>query len=465
MADTINTAQAPTLAGTMPELQAALAQAAAGLPPEVIQQGLGAAAAFNPMLAQQAARRQNELKPSMAQAEAAAKAYEAQAAAPPPEISGARAGLNELLGSVASIISGNQTYRESAATRLQKEQQALLDSRSQNLTRLKDLYDKRAEAAKSLGNDIAEEENRIKKDRIEKALEPINKAREHQYQMEQIRTQAAEARRTDAAKAANGPEVVGDEGQVKSVMSQTGEPIKYINASDFTPKERTALRQKYAGTDVLVVNKNDSDGLAKLADVDQNLNAMFGYLKSMPASYSGPLGAFKAMARQVETGAASKLNVGSKETLDMVKGIEAMRSTAIQMVQAFASLGTGLRVNQAEINAVLTMDYPSPSDTRQTAATKLRTLKGILGRIQNSIVAGRNGAPMERPLTVADANEKNIGKVVYVPDTQQALMVVRVRNVPSAYKGQFKPGEIALVDVDDPNLDKKYFDMNIGGGR
>lgn len=186
MADPINTAQAPTLAGTMPELQAALAQAAAGLPPEVIQQGLGAAAAFDPMLAEQAARRQNELKPSMAQAEAAAKAYEAQAAATPPVISGARAGLNELLGSVASILSGNQTYRESAATRLQKEQQALLDSRSQNLTRLKDLYDKRAEAAKSLGNDIAEEENRIKKDRIEKALEPINKAREHQYQMEEL---------------------------------------------------------------------------------------------------------------------------------------------------------------------------------------------------------------------------------------------------------------------------------------
>lgn len=185
MAEALNQAQTTTLAGTMPTLEQALQQAAQGLPPEALQQALGMGKAYDPMLAEQAARRQNELRPSMAQAEAAAKAYETQAAAPPPGISGARAGLNELLGSVASILSGNQTYRESAATRLQKEQQALLDSRSQNLTRLKDLYDKRAEAAKSLGNDIAEEENRIKKDRIEKALEPINKAREHQYQMEE----------------------------------------------------------------------------------------------------------------------------------------------------------------------------------------------------------------------------------------------------------------------------------------
>jgi len=185
MAEALNQAQTPTLQGTIPTLEQALQQAAQGLPPEALQQALGMGKAYDPLLAEQAARRTAELKPAEEAAKAAEQAYQRQSAAPAPEVSGARAGLNEILGSVASILSGNQTYRESAATRLQKEQQALLDSRSQNLTRLKDLYDKRAEAAKSLGNDIAEEENRIKKDRIEKALEPINKAREHQYQMQE----------------------------------------------------------------------------------------------------------------------------------------------------------------------------------------------------------------------------------------------------------------------------------------
>lgn len=188
MAEPINTAAVPTLQNTLPpELDASIHQAAAGLPPEAVQQALGVYGAFTPTLGEQEALRAGMTAPGGATtlAQQAQAAYQQAAAAPPPQVSGARQGLNELLGSVASILSGNQAYRETASQRLQKEQQALLDSRVQNLTSLKNLYEQRAEAAKTMGNAILEEENRIKKERLDKSLETINKARAHQYAMEE----------------------------------------------------------------------------------------------------------------------------------------------------------------------------------------------------------------------------------------------------------------------------------------
>lgn len=189
MPEPIDPASVPTLQNTLPPgLDASIQQAAAGLPADAVKQALGVYGAFSPTLAEQQALRAGMTAPGGATTleQQAQAAYQQAAAAPAPQVSGARQGLNELLGSVASILSGNQVYRENAATRLQREQQALMDSRKENLSNLKDIYEQRASAAKSIGNTIAEEENRLKKDRIDKTLEALQKSRDAMEEMRQI---------------------------------------------------------------------------------------------------------------------------------------------------------------------------------------------------------------------------------------------------------------------------------------
>ena len=122
MVEPLNTAAAPTLQNTLPpELETSLQQAAAGLPAEAVQQALGVYGAFTPTLAEQAALRAAMTAPGGATTleQQAQAALQQASAAPRPQVSGARQGLNELLGSVASIMSGNQAYRLTAAQRLQ----------------------------------------------------------------------------------------------------------------------------------------------------------------------------------------------------------------------------------------------------------------------------------------------------------------------------------------------------------
>lgn len=456
MADALNQAQTPTLQGTMPTLEQALQQAAQGLPPDALQQALGMGKAYDPLLAEQAARRTSELKPAEQAATAAEQAYQRQAAAPAPEVSGARAGLNELLGSVASILSGNQTYRESAATRLQKEQQALRDSRIENLTNLKEIYTKRAEAAKSLGNSIAEEENRIKKDRLEKQINTLNEARKHQYEMDEIARRGAEERRTQAAKPTEAMQPIpGVEKEVQAYRTVGGEDVRFINAGDFSPTDRSRLREQFKDQPVLILNKQDSATMSKLSDVGRTLDELVRIVPKLSDPYQGVGGWLRKTGKQVETGLAAT-GVGKADVVETVNSMNALRSTAIQMVQAFATLGSGLRINQAEINSVLTTDYPTPSDSRPQAMARIRRLREILSNIEKSALLGRGGAEApEAPIVADDAH-------VGMTDTKTMRIVVKLKGVTKEMKQQgFKVGDVVWKDITDADLNSGMYDVKM----
>lgn len=466
MAEALNQAQTQTLAGTMPTLEQALQQAAQGLPPEALQQALGMGKAYDPMLAEQAARRTSELKPAEQAATAAERAYQQASAAPAPEVSGARAGLNELLSSVASIISGNQTYRESAATRLQKEQQALRDSRIENLTNLKEIYTKRAEAAKSLGNAIVEEENRLKKDRVDKQIDALNKAREQQYELERIHTQAAESRKTEAAKAsAEAAKVTPQEmGQaIKTAVLADNTEVKYVDMRAAKDKdERAALRKFALENGAQIWNEQTAETVGKTQKTISDIDGIVENIQIFPRN-----GAGERMQDIVRNGFEMFTQTGNGVWLKEYQG--KTRSAAISAVQTIASLGKGFRLNKAEIDAMADFDFPKVTDSQDVAIGKLEVLREMVSHVENIAIYGNayrvspeqsnklvarynalkaqsarlasaGRGPMLRAMKLDDAKEKDLGKPA-------AGGKIRVYNMATKQYG--------LVDKSDPDYQSK----------
>jgi hypothetical protein len=375
---TQNVAQIPALDQ---ETIDALTKAAQGLPPATLTQAQGFAEAFNPLLQAQQARRTNELAPLEQQATQAQQAYNQMAAAPPPQVSGARAGLNELLGSVASILSGNQAYRETASQRLQKEQQALMESRVQNLTSLKNLYDQRAEAAKSLGNSIAEEENRIKRDRLDKSLETINKARAQQYEMDQIDKRArAEAAKTAATKEVVTPQEMGQ--AVRTAVLADGTPITYVDMRMAKDKEeRATLRAIAQKNGAQIWDQQTAETVAKTQKSTADIDGILENIGIFPRP-----GTAERIQDIAKNAWYVKTQTGNGVWL---KKYEAqVRSAAISAVQTVASLGKGFRLNKAEIDAMQDYDFPKVTDSQDVARGKLEVLREMISHVENIAVYG-----------------------------------------------------------------------------
>src|SRR5262249_5819362 len=80
-----------------------------------------------------------------------------------------------------------------------------------------------------------------------------------------------------------------------------------------------------------------------------------------------------------------------------LSGYPAIRTGAIQTIQALASLGKGLRINQAEINAAMNFDYPRVNDTQATALEKFR----ILGMMMDHLEKAALGMPPTRDESMA----------------------------------------------------------------
>jgi len=82
----------------------------------------------------------------------AAGQYQQAAQAPPPDLSPLAAFVPSLLSNFASVIGGTPSYRENRQADLQQQRRGLLESRAQNLQRLRDLSLQKAEAAEKIGD-------------------------------------------------------------------------------------------------------------------------------------------------------------------------------------------------------------------------------------------------------------------------------------------------------------------------
>ena len=181
MADNINNAAAPTIAGTMSQVTPEDISRIQGINAGKLSQQelipvLALMGAFNKDINDA----QNRLDPeslrgrtlaAQAQAADAEKQYQAAATAPNPEVAGPTQTVARALSGVASVLTQNKSYIENARTEIQAQEKALLESRVQNLTRLRDLQQTKAEAAQKTGQFELEEVSRLKKDKFDKALE------------------------------------------------------------------------------------------------------------------------------------------------------------------------------------------------------------------------------------------------------------------------------------------------------
>lgn len=176
----INNLTAPTLTGTMqqatPEDLTRITQIANGrLSQQEMIPILAMMGAFNQDIsAAQDPNDPNSLRARTLAAQAALKEaasqYDAAATAPRPEVSGASQTVSRALSGVASVLTGNKSFIENARSDIQNQEKALMDSRIQNLTRLRDIQQAKAEAAEKSGQFEVEEVSRLKKDKFDKAI-------------------------------------------------------------------------------------------------------------------------------------------------------------------------------------------------------------------------------------------------------------------------------------------------------
>jgi hypothetical protein len=107
-------------------------------------------------------------------AEQAGQQYQQAAAAPMPQLNPMAALIQSLGGNVASIIGETPRYAQNAQADLNAQKDELLAKRAQNLSALKDNYDRQAMAAASAGDLLAEAKLRKSAESVSKAWQAIH---------------------------------------------------------------------------------------------------------------------------------------------------------------------------------------------------------------------------------------------------------------------------------------------------
>ena len=160
--------------------------------------------------------------------------------------------------------------------------------------------------------------------------------------------------------------------------SPSGVPI--INTAGIPDKKKQQIAAEFGRSNKIAVI---GDRQKKALDL---LEEARGNLDSIETSASGFLPG-SALTRTV-VGPLNTL-AGMTQANPEIAGFKAYRTAAINAIQAIAGLGTGLRINQAEIQAALKNDIPTITDTKDVARVKLNNLRNMLDHVEESAVGGK----------------------------------------------------------------------------
>jgi hypothetical protein len=341
------------------------------------------------------AQQQQELAQRTQQAtQAASQAqgqYEQAAAQPPPDLNMFAQLIPALLGNTASVLSQNPVYSERGQQEVQQSRSDLLKARAQNLQGLMQTAQAKAEAAQKAGDFEAEHKARATLDSIHQKYDTVKQNADRaadkeaaaakqagemdlqrlrnqgQLDVQRLQNQGGMAKTAAAANMST----AGAMDFLKDSIITTANGVRILNASGMTPTDQTKAKRWASENGVKYGDPKTMDKLHNVEGARTNLQAMLNQAAEiLPATPQERV--LKA------PGIAGSIAMQTNPTRSAWK---TWRIQAIKQLTAIAGgMGSGLRINQAEIMQAVKNDIPTEYDTLPVATAKINNVLAMLDR-------------------------------------------------------------------------------------
>jgi hypothetical protein len=171
---------------------------------------VGTLAGMDPATLAESLRRQQEEElaartlAATQSAQSAGQEYQTAAQAPQPELNIFEQLIPALFGNVASVLSQNPVFGERGQEQVQQSRATLLQARAQNLSMLREVWNKKADAAQQAGDFEAEAKARTKLESLHNTYDTVKQNADRAFTAEQNRLNR-EAQITQARISASRP--------------------------------------------------------------------------------------------------------------------------------------------------------------------------------------------------------------------------------------------------------------------
>jgi hypothetical protein len=333
------------------------------------------------------------------QAGAAQGQYQQAAAAPPPDVGAMQAFLPSLMSNIASVISGQGSYRENRQADIAGQRKALLEARAQNLVALQANASQRADAAQKAGDLEAEAKIRTQMESLAKAhalvLEQTRSANDQALRAsqdqasmdrEQLRAKTdLEIARINAGArtAAAGAAGAGDSGDTdwigKNVITTgnrpDGTPMKILDLSPFVGKAKNVAMKWAAENGVVALGTKDVSTMKDIGRARFDIQTVKDFAEGLfPRDAQGRI----VMTPQIAGQRIFQTEAGRA-------AYRTLTESAIPILRATAG-SAGLRITREQI-ALTIQNLPKQNDTAEVAMRKFAILESLLNNAEAPIVS------------------------------------------------------------------------------
>ena len=288
--------------------------------------------------------------------------------APPPETPPLADLVARSIGNVAASFTGTEAPRQQAEDIIKSKQHQLMVKRTQELSQLKDMYDKAFERSSKLGDIEATLKYGKERDKAGQDLDTQYKVLSALVDVEKTQTQAQVDLKRFAMQQA------GEEFNPADYIDTSPGGHQYINISDIPSQKAKLKASNYAKKNkVSTLNATENNVINMVQDANANISTIRTLIiPELATDWKDIVGKGK---RWVD--AKTQAN-------PVLASYPAIRTAAIQFIQTIAGLGKGLRINQAEIQAALKFDIPEVTDTQDVANDKLNLLQSMVNHVERA---------------------------------------------------------------------------------
>lgn len=164
----------------------------------------------------------------------------------------------------------------------------------------------------------------------------------------------------------------------------TGSGVPYVDGSNLTGADASKAQLVAAKMGIPYMGKTGADALNNLDAARNDFKLISDYVNKLNPSIS--MAGLWRLAVTTVHGAENVTQSGPGAT--DLSSFNVFKQSAIKAIQALASGGTGLRINQAEIETML-QSIPSYNDTKGVAQSKLLKLNSLLTNNEKSLIGGK----------------------------------------------------------------------------
>lgn len=336
--------------------------------------------------AQQQERLAANAQQAAQQSQRATQDYQQAAGQAAPDTAGSQF-VPSLFSNLASVISGQGSYRENRQQQLMQEQRELMTARAENLTALRDNARQKAELAKHAGDLEAEGKHRGQIESINKALEKLKERQNNQDALDRIATEQKNRIELENLRQKNRREIQNmptrpSSGGTPSALdpllkertftTQSGR--EFVDVSEFSGKLKNEVMTAAAKAGLPAIGGAEARGLRDVDRARRDLSSMEEYIEGLLP---------KDAADRAIRNPQMKLSA-LMQTDEQRAAFKSFRDIAIPTLRAMIA-GPGLRMSEATIKLAID-NLPTHTDTQGSAANKFRIIRQILSNAEAPII-------------------------------------------------------------------------------